>query len=671
MRKVLGIDILPGESPVKGEEARYACVLLLNGEVKRRFEGITLREILDLIKAWRIDAIATDNIFELASNKEGLINIFKRLESPPKIIEVTRIGDKKYKLESIASSLSLFRGKPSPLDSAEVCAKLAFMGIGSEALFFEDETRITISRGRSPTQGGMSRERYKRNVELTILRLTREIKDILESRGIDYDLYVRKAASGLESSLFIIYAPRSQLYGLIRKRKGYDVHIDIEPVSKTEIEFIPLSSVKKIRRTPERYLILGIDPGISTGVALLTLDGYVIDLFSKRWMSRRQLIKYLSGQGKVLIVATDVNPPSVYAKKLASSLNATLFVPPRNLTVEEKREIVSNFVEKTGYLVKIKDAHQRDALSAALKALNYYASKLKEVDKELDKLGLELPTLEIKAMVIKGASIDEAIQKVSEKYLIPSPIKYVELRDKKDVDGLYKALRKLENELIRLRIENRNMSIKIKELLEEIKEREERIEKLLNFQNAEFRRSKYGLSLESRISALSKELTNLSIELEILKREKSRLEDIMVKILKGEIIGVPLLEKLDKKSLGTMTHIKGKILAVKSLAGYEEEAIQILLREKPKALLILQGENEYLKERLEMSEIPVIDVKIDEVIEIKKYCLIDSEKFISLLKDSRKRIKERKELWKEKIKTMLIEYKKERARFLERNLRRD
>jgi len=670
MRKILGIDILPGESPLRGGETRYACVLLINGEIKRKYDEITLRDLLNVVKKQKVDAIAIDNIFELAPSKEHIIDLLKHLEFPPKIIEVTRIGDKRYKLESIASSLNLSKGRLSPIDTAEICAKLAFMGIGSEALFFEEETRIVISRGRSPTQGGMSKERYRRNVELLILRLTKEVKKVLESKNIDYDLYVRKAVSGLESSLFIVYAPRSQLYGLIKRKRGYDVQVEIEPVSKSEIEFVPLSSVKKIKREPDRYIIVGVDPGISTGVALLSLDGHIINVFSRRWLSRRQLIKYLSSQGKVLVVATDVNPPSLYAKKLASSLNAILFVPPKSLSIDEKREVVSNYIAKTASPLKIKDAHQRDALSAAIKALCFYRPKLEDVEKELDKLELGLPSSEVKALVIKGNSISDAIQKVSEKYFIPPPNRYIELKEKRDVEGLYRALKRLEDEVVKLRIENKNLRIREKELINEIKEKEETIEKLLSFQSLEFRRSKHSLSLESQISALKEEVNNLLHDLEILKSEKSDLEKLIYNLLKGNLIGVVMIEKLEMRSINDKIPLKGKIIAVNNSMLYEEEAIEKVIEEKPKAI-ILQNPNPIIVDKLEISGIPVItELELKKLIKINNYYLIDSKLFHNCLKKATKRIREREKVWKEKVKTILMEYKKERARLFEKNLKK-
>lgn len=666
MRKVLGMDILPGESPLKGEETKYACVLLVNGEIKRKYDEITLRDLLNIVKKQKVDAIAVDNVFELAPTKEHIVELLKLLEFPPRIIEVTRIGDKRYKLESIASSLSLSKGRLSPIDAAEICAKLAFMGIGSEALFFEDETRIVISRGRSPTQGGMSKERYRRNVELLILRLTKEVKKILESKNIDYDLYVRKAVSGLESSLFIVYAPRSQLYGLIKKRKGYDIQVDIEPVSKSEIEFVPLSSIRKIKREPDRYIILGIDPGISTGVALLSLDGRIIDVFSRRWLSRRQLIKYLSNKGKVLVVATDVNPPSLYARKLASSLNAILFIPPKSLSIDEKREIVSNFISKAGSAIKIKDAHQRDALSAAIKALYFYKPKLEDVERELDKLELGLPSSEVKALVIRGNSVNDAIQKVSEKYFIPPPNRYVELKEKKDVEGLYKALKRLEDVVVKLRIENKNLRIREKELVNEIREKEETIEKLLSFQGMEFRRSRHSLSLESQINALKEEVNNLLHDLETLRLIRDNLEKIIYDLLRGKLIGVIAFNRLETKLLDSTTSISGKIIAIDNSALYEEKALEELINREPRAV-ILCNPNPVIVERLEAAGIPVItELTFKNLVKVRDYYLISSDLLNVCLEKAMNRIKEREKAWKERIKAMLMDYKRKRARLFEK-----
>ncbi|MEM4872154.1 MAG: hypothetical protein QXY35_01685, partial [Thermofilaceae archaeon] len=116
------------------------------------------------------------------------------------------------------------------------------MGIGSELQLFEsDETRVVISKGRTPVQGGMSVERYKRSIESRLLKKTREVQELLRERGLDYDLFITRTAYGVERSVFVIYAPRERIYGIVRPVKDHDIQVVIEPVARRDPFFVPLT----------------------------------------------------------------------------------------------------------------------------------------------------------------------------------------------------------------------------------------------------------------------------------------------------------------------------------------------------------------------------------------------------------------------------------------------
>ncbi len=133
----------------------------------------------------------------------------------------------------------------------------------------------------------------------------------------------------------------------------------------------------------KRNLIVGIDPGITCGLAILDLDANPIVLKSEKAISVSDIINQIMDIGKPIIVAADVTPTPDYIKKVASKFNSTIFVPKVLMKGEKKRELVNKFLHE--HELFIKDAHIIDALAAALKAYNYYKDKFIQIEIKLEK----------------------------------------------------------------------------------------------------------------------------------------------------------------------------------------------------------------------------------------------------------------------------------------------
>ncbi len=541
-RRILGLDILPGHSPLNGNP-QYAAVILVDGIIKRRIPSLSLDRIPDIVRNASIDAIAIDNIYELAPDNDRLASFFKKeFENIPALIQTTLINGEKYSIENLCKIVGICRQKPGPLETAEVSALLAYNNIGTQILLFEEETRITIARGRVPGQGGMSRERYKRNIELLILRKTREVKEKLSKKGLDFDLFVRKGGAGLEGAVFIVYASRDKLKGLVKKSRGHDIVVDIEPVVKEKIEQIPLGKKVKIRPLREKYIIVGVDPGISTGVAILDLNGNIVDLFTKRWLSRNQLSRILYTYGKPVLIATDVYPPATYVKKLSASLNAHLYSPQRVISIQEKRDIASQISEKYG--IRVRDSHQRDALSAAYKCYQYYRIKFEQVEKEAEKYGIRIPIDEAKILVIKGVPVSEAVKRVIRKRLpLPYPYKYTPRAERKENREkiLEQTLSKYQAALNNLLIENFELKREIESLQEENAELNERLNVWKRIKDFSGARDFEIAKLKFQIRSLQDSQKNLLNRIKELEEERRILYDIIGNIAVGKGKLVPKL----------------------------------------------------------------------------------------------------------------------------------
>ncbi|MGB9709800.1 MAG: DUF460 domain-containing protein [Infirmifilum sp.] len=528
---MLGIDILPGHSPQAGEPV-FAAALVEDGKVVLRLEETSLSEVLKIIEERRVDALATDNVFEIASDFNELTRIFGKYSgSGFRLIEVTRIGDENVKIETICALVGLCKGKPNPIETAEAVALLAYKGIGSEVLLFEEETRIQVGRGRVPGSGGMSRERYRRNIELLIKRKVAEIREHLNRTGIDYDLFIRKSGVGLVGATFIVYAPRDKLNGIVKQESGHDLFVEIQPIKRESISYRPLGKVEnRASKKSDRYLIVGVDPGISTGVAVLGLSGEIISVFSRRWLSRSQLLRIILQYGRPVIVATDVNPPPSYVRKIAAQVGATLYVPPRSLSVEEKRRLAEGYMG-------VENTHQRDALAAAMRALREYRGKFDEVEREAVKYNVPFPMDYAKYLVIRGVPVSNAIQDAIKEYLHLTSKEEKSLNEalEQGPEELLKFYRRLVEKMAN---ENRALQVELRDMREKVNNLEAILKNILETR-VELRRQSMDYSkLELKIESLNTELNKIRLQLDESRNEINVLRGVLRDVALGRYIPV-------------------------------------------------------------------------------------------------------------------------------------
>ncbi|QOJ79702.1 DUF460 domain-containing protein [Infirmifilum lucidum] len=521
---MLGLDILPGSSPQAGEPS-FAAVLVDGERVVLRVESATLSEVLALVCEKNVEAIAVDNVYELARDLRGLAEVLKRVPGKiPKLIEVTRLGDRVVSVEALCALTGMCHGKLDPLRTAEILALLASKGLGSEVLVFEEETRIHVGRGRVPGQGGMSRERFKRNIEQLVKRKVYEIREKLERAGLDYDLFMRKSGWGIVGATFIVYAPRDRLNGIIKSESGHDLFVEVTPVRRDGIEYRPLSRAEKRVMRSERYLIVGVDPGMTTGVAVLDFSGSVVSVFSRKLLGRGQLIRLLLELGRPAIVATDVTPPPSYVKKLASEIGAVLFSPQHSLSVEEKRMLVSAHAQ-------VENAHQRDALAAALKAFHEYRDKFEAVEREAGRYGFTVPLDAAKFRVVRGVPVSLAVREAVREYLQLTTKEELILQEvsRGSIEDQLKFYRRMTERLL---LENKALQLEMREVKSRVFELEDTLRRILHVKRTlgtDIDKAK----LEAKVEQLQGELVELRDQLQEYSGRLEKLEGILVGLVTG------------------------------------------------------------------------------------------------------------------------------------------
>jgi hypothetical protein len=348
--------------------------------------------------------VAMDNVHELASEKAELVQMLRRLPASTRLVQVTG-GDKPEALTRLARWNGISFNRLNPLEEAEVCARLAARGVGAVLSAFEDRTWIKVSRRRSPGRGGWSQNRYSRKIHGAVKGLAREVEKQLRESGLDFTSRAVEGLGGFTRAEFVVDSPRENIH----INPGYycDAQVRIAGIERPKLQFKPLLQ----RRG---YIIVGLDPGTTTGIAALNLHGDLVDLVSAKEMSSSDVIEWIAARGRPLIVATDVFPTPGAVEKVKRSFNAVLYSPGMDVPAEEKISLAKVF----GY----KNDHERDALAASSSAFKKYKNKFMQVDK---KVPTEIDPDEVKALVVKGYSIENAISELAEK---PVPLEKEEPR---------------------------------------------------------------------------------------------------------------------------------------------------------------------------------------------------------------------------------------------------
>ncbi|MBI4019966.1 MAG: DUF460 domain-containing protein, partial [Candidatus Aenigmarchaeota archaeon] len=83
-------------------------------------------------------------------------------------------------------------------------------------------------------------------------------------------------------------------------------------------------------------LIVGIDPGTTTAVTLLDMQGRLVSIRSGRNLSKSAVAEMISSKGDPVIIASDTFPAPRAIEKLAAAFFARLVTPAENLKREDK-----------------------------------------------------------------------------------------------------------------------------------------------------------------------------------------------------------------------------------------------------------------------------------------------------------------------------------------------
>ena len=583
-RLYMGVDVLQ-DGPGAGRRRFYAIVIDESLKIVDKRQDASLATIIRLAWELRPQAIAADNVLELSPSGtvEGLARLLSLLPPETKLIQatVTEEGFVDIREAARALGLDVSYSKPSPGRTAYLAAAIAARGGGLEVGFSREKTYVIVSRSRSSKAGGWSQQRYQRRIRASVRAAAEKVREALDSAGLDYDVFYRKSEGGYDSAVFIVYAPREKLFGLVRPHRGVDYWVRIESRYEGELVFGQKGS------QTNRPIIVGVDAGMTSGLAVIDLNGKILHLGSYREADRGDLLGIVTKLGKPIVIATDVVEPPDLIRKLAAQTGARLYVPDHDLSVQEKEELASRAAEASG--VRPETPHERDSLAAAYRALMDLMAKLQQVDSYVSKVDLELDVDKLKADVLSGATLAEAVERQISELLgegqekrQTEPQRVQERRPAgceppKDVELLEAQRSALEKQVEELR-----------EKLEWAERQAERIRKELK---AEVLKDEEVRKLRNEVAKLSEELERTKHREEELLDDLNRLASVAVGVARGDYVLVREVDELKMSDLKRAEERLGplssnELVYVKRPLTFEAEAVRYLAKAKVRGIAL-------------------------------------------------------------------------------------
>jgi len=328
-------------------------------------------------------------------------------------------------------------------------------------------------------------------------------------------------------------------------------------------------------------LIVGIDVGTTTGLAIYDLDKNLLFTGSKKYFSVSNVIKEIMNFGTPLVVATDKKAVSKKIKKISATFNCKIYSPDHDLTIEEKESILR---------INIKDAHERDALSAALFAFREYESLFTNINRALSTMNLNQYRDKVKEMVVTGQAknIADAINRIrpKEEPKVRTEFKEINLDWKEKAKEYLKRLRDWERKYDISRHYTDKLEDKVKTL-----ERQKKI--YLEDEMKKNEKVRKELLKEKELRKMDIVIRQLQFELSKQKKLREAFEQRVKK--QEELIGIQdegliavvriaNFTKEDIMNAASEFGIENKVVWIENLKPSKTVA-RVLLKNKPKVVI--------------------------------------------------------------------------------------
>jgi predicted RNase H-like nuclease (RuvC/YqgF family) len=596
---VFGVDVQSGD--VRGDAPSYALVVLESSadddgyEIER--DVVTRRKLRRRIADEAPGIVATDNMYELAEDKDALVHFLGELPAGTKLVQVTG-AEQPEPLSRVAKRHGVPYGK-DPMREAEAAARLAAANVGVEVSAFTDETTVKVARGRSTGKGGWSEDRYTRRIHGSVRKRTREVESELDDAGLAYEREVTEKYGGFSQALFHVQG-RPQDIPVSRHRSG-DVRVEIERERRDGIEFEPLAK----RRD---HVLVGVDPGTTTAVAIVSLDGSVLDVLSTRTADTAAVIEWIVERGRPVVVAADVTPMPNTVEKIRRSFDGAGWIPDSDLPIDEKQ----HRTREEGY----ENDHERDALAAALFAFDDHEDQFERIARKTP------PRLDRGVVTARVVAGEESVEAVVEDLTADADgggddeeSEHVE----RELSAEEKRIKTLERQVERLQghVEELEATVAAKD--DRIEELEGELEESRREEHRDARERRTVSRLERRNDALERDVEEREDRIEALEGKLARLKELWkldhsnfadVEAKREGLVPVKPVDEFTKAAIEDAHESYGlatdDVVFLRNAAGAGRSTAQKLAAFEPRVVLVGDGGlSEVADEVLFEHEIPV------------------------------------------------------------------
>ncbi len=273
--------------------------------------------------------------------------------------------------------------------------------------------------------------------------------------------------------------------------------------------------------------IVGIDPGTTTGIAVIDLKGEVVSVKSKKEMGLGDITEFILENGTPVIVATDVHPAPSLVKKVSSAFNAKLYVPEKDLPVKKKNRMTKKYAD-----MDISD-HSKDALAAALQAMKSEKDLIKKLEKKTVDLNEEKRELVKEKAIKKEKSISKVIEQVQTEDKDLEDEKNNETEPEPVVNWEEKA-KKLDEKLERKEKEIKRLKDYIDDLKDEIDSKKDEIRRLKSDRQKSIDRSEEVKKWKKRYENVLKTSRKRKNNIETLEEELNNFKKALKELNEGK-----------------------------------------------------------------------------------------------------------------------------------------
>ncbi|MDY6865073.1 MAG: DUF460 domain-containing protein [Halobacteriota archaeon] len=387
-----------------------------------------------------------------------------------------------------------------------------------------------------------------------------------------------------------------------------------------------MSSLYRYRLAPlpkeREYVIVGLDPGTTTAVAILGLNGELFELFSSRTTSILDIIGLIASFGHPLIVASDVTPTPSAVERVKRAFDAHLYKIDTSLSVDEKTRLA----RPLGY----DNEHERDALAAALEAFKGYKNKFEQIERKTPE-GLD--TSEVKALVVRGLSIDSAISTLKEfeceedLRIVAESIDEEELVEDPSISEMKGILNKQEYRIKDLQEFNDQLKSELESKEEELILLKETIDGLKSERSKEIQRSKKIRQKNKEIARLKRDQARREQDNSKLAEEIDQLKRIRLMELFGRIKLVKVLESFTKDTILKVDKEYGinrrDVIFLKDATGGGKTTAKMLIDRSITAIICGSSISPYAYDSFIDAEIPVFSSQDISVHSTSEFYFVD------------------------------------------------